>query len=345
MRAKFLFSHECIQPYLVFPFDKRWIYYSKHPHFLDRHGPELAKNRQDNEFLVTVPEPRKVSESRPLFSSILVGLHVHERGSVVIPRDICGDDLLAGRDANLPESAWRVLREHLGLSGERRDDDARRLAGDLIRVALAVLHAPAYQVDHRSALSADWAHLPVPKDVKLFDSMVKVGDIVARLLNTQLEALDCVRAVLGDDRFAALALTRKLDGSALRPEDLNVTIKYRGGAKGRWVARPFVHGEYPHVAWGNQTGDLYISDKVFFSNVPEVVWKYELRGYPVLKKWLGYRQSDRRNDQPLTVDDRRWFRSVVLRIAALLVLSPRIDELYSAASEDAFTATELGIKR
>lgn len=43
-----------------------------------------------------------------------------------------------------------------------------------------------------------------------------------------------------------------------------------------------------------QTGDLYIEESVFFANVPEAVWKYELGGYPVLKKRLGYRQADRR---------------------------------------------------
>jgi hypothetical protein len=57
------------------------------------------------------------------------------------------------------------------------------------------------------------------------------------------------------------------------------------------------------------------------------------------------RQADRRDDQPLTADERRWFRSIVQRIAALLTLGERLDELYSAASEGAFTAAELGIER
>ncbi len=84
---------------------------------------------------------------------------------------------------------------------------------------------------------------------------------------------------------------------------------------------------------------------MFFANVPEAVWKFELGGYPVLKKWLAYRQSDRRDGQPLTPDERRWFKSIVQRIAALLALSGRLDELYSAASENAFTAADLGIER
>jgi hypothetical protein len=84
---------------------------------------------------------------------------------------------------------------------------------------------------------------------------------------------------------------------------------------------------------------------VFFSNVPESVWRYELGGYPVLKKWLGYRQADRRDGEPLTAEERRWFRSIVQRIAAILALTERLDGLYSAASEDAFTAADLGIER
>ena len=113
------FEKARIRPYLTFPLDSRWIYYSEHPHLLDRHSPDFATSKDGNEFLVTVPEPRKVSEASPVYSSTLVGLHVHERGSVVFPRETVSDDLLAHRDANIAEQAWRVLRDHFGLSGER----------------------------------------------------------------------------------------------------------------------------------------------------------------------------------------------------------------------------------
>lgn len=57
------------------------------------------------------------------------------------------------------------------------------------------------------------------------------------------------------------------------------------------------------------------------------------------------RFDNRRDDQPLTTEERRWFKSVVQRIAALLALAPGLDELYSSASEDAFTAEDLCIER
>ena len=169
--------------------------------------------------------------------------------------------------------------------------------------------------------------------------------MIARLLDVQCDAQDTVRNILGERSSVALAPIRKIDGSGLRPDDLRVTVNYWGGGKGRWVPRRFTVDEEGHEAWGARTGDLYISEDVCFANVPELVWKYELGGYPVLKKWLGYRQSSRRDGKPLRTEERRWFRSIVQRIGALLALSPEIDRLYSAASENAFTANELEIER
>ena len=345
MRSLFKFEPERVLSYLVFPYDQRWIYYSEHPHFLDRHSPEFARNRLGNEFLITVPEPRKVSETRPLFATGLVGLHVHERGSVVIPRETRAEGLLADRDANLPEPAWRVLRDHFGLGGARRDDDARQLAGRLLRATLAILHAPAYQADHRSALSADWAHLPIPRDIASFESLVDAGNVLACLLDAGNDARDRVFEIVGEDRAAHLAQFSREDGGPIHPEDLAIAVNYWGGAKGRWIARPFSSEEDALPAWGERTGDLYISEGVFFANVPEAVWKYELGGYPVLKKWLGYRQANRREGKPLTAEERRWFKAIVQRVAAILAFGSRLDELYSAAAENAFTAADLGIER
>lgn len=345
LKKNYPFSDDKIVPFLTFPFDLRYVYYESERKVLDERSPRFWANLSDNEFLVTVPEPRKASEARPLYATTLVNLHVHERGSVVIPRDTRGDDLLADRDANLPEAAWRVLRDHFDLTGHRRDDDARKLAGNLLRAALAILHAPAYQSDHRSALSADWAHLPVPKDAGLLERLAEAGELVARLLDADRDSNDDVVSLLGQERAAQLAQLHKQDGSAIRPEDLLVTVNYWGGAKGHWIERPFTAAEEPLVMWGERTGDLFIADQVFFANVPEAIWNYKLGGYPVLKKWLGYRQANRRDDKPLSPEERRWFRAVVQRIAALLALHPRLNDLYSAASDDAFTAEELSIER
>lgn len=238
---------------------------------------------------------------------------------------------------------------HFGLSGERRDTDARVFVGRLFRVAFAVLHAPSYQAEHKSALSADWAHLPIPKDHGLFERLVAAGEQVTRLLDANRDARDVVEAVLGAARARALGVLRRDDGEQVRPEDLKVTVTYWGGGKGRWKPRPFADGELPGDdvagAWGERTGDLYLSEHAMLAHVPEAVWTYQLGGYPVLKKWLGYRQADRRDGRPLTDDERRWLRQMVQRIAALLALGPTLDALYQDAAANGFTAAELGISR
>ena len=164
---------------------------------------EFGRNLEGNEFLVTVPEPRKVSEARPLFATTLVNLHAHDRGSVCIPCHTMSDDLLSGQDANIAESAWRALREQYGLSGDRQGKPAHQLVGQLIRTALAVLHSPAYQDEHKSALSADWARFPIPKDDSLLAKLGMFGDQVAQLLDANNDATSVVDDVLGEDCAAS----------------------------------------------------------------------------------------------------------------------------------------------
>jgi len=89
------------------------------------------------------------------------------------------------------------------------------------------------------------------------------------------------------------------------------------------------------------TGDLYLNDLIFFSHVPKSVWQYELGGYPVLKKWLGYRLSERRAGAPLSLSELEWFRSIVLRVAALLLTRPQLEHAYEKATGAAWSVDEL----
>jgi Type ISP C-terminal specificity domain/N-6 DNA Methylase len=342
------FKAENVKPFLAFPLDQRSIYYVDKHKWLNEARPEFSQNLIDNEWLITVPEPRKESETWPLFGTTLVNLHVHERGSVVFPRETVSDDLLAQRDANISEAAWRVLRDHFGLTGKRTESDARAFVGKLFRLAFAVLHAPSYQAEHKSALSSDWAHVPIPKDALLLGKLVDAGEQVTRLLDANRDARQVVETVLTPVRAKHLGQLRRLDGKQITPDDLKLTVTYWGGGKGKWIPRAFLEEELPaatwSTAWGERTGDLYLNPEVHLKHVPDAVWTYQLGGYPVLKKWLGYRQADRRDGKPLTEDERRWLRQMIQRVAALLALGPTLDELYQGALANSFTAAELGLR-
>ena len=231
---------------------------------------------------------------------------------------------------------------------QRSDDDARAFVGKLFRVAFAILHAPTYQAEHKSALSSDWAHLPIPKDAKLLEKLSDAGEQVARLLDANRDARDVIEAVLTPERAKRLGQLRRKDGKPITADDLKVTVTYWGGGKGKWIPRPFTDEELPDAAvgdiWGERTGDLFLNDEAHFAHVPETVWLYQLGGYPVLKKWLGYRQADRHEDKPLSDDERRWLRQMIQRIAALQALSPSLDALYQDVVADSFTAAELNVR-
>jgi Type ISP C-terminal specificity domain/N-6 DNA Methylase len=281
------FDKAKIVAYQLFPLDSRSIYYETRERLLNRPRPELANHVSDNEFFVTVPQPRRASEIRPVPINTLFDLHLHDRGSVGFPREVRAGDLF-DRSANLDVSAWHLFRSGWRLPGtDLHAATPRKLVSLLFRAAIAVLHAPQYQADHQDALAQDWAHLPIPKDKEVFDQMAALGDKIAVLLDPMHDADAVVSDVLGK-AARTLGVIRKRGASQVSEDDLVVSVAYYGAAKGKWVARAYANNESQHPAWGATTGDLYINPDVHFANVPEAVWRYELGGYPVLRKWLGY---------------------------------------------------------
>ncbi len=337
------YDRDVIQPYLLFPFDLWHIYYEAEGKLLNRHRPEYAANLADNEFLVTVPQPRRVSESRPLYCRTLADLHLQERGSVCIPREVAMGGLLTERRANVPDVTWAALRQAWGLDGPLASPAAKEATRMLFLIALAILHAPRFQADHKEALAEDWARLPIPKARELAERIAEKGRVVAVLLDAQADAEPAIVGVLGDETPWKLGVLTKTGGGRVAAADMAVTYSYYGAATGKWGERAFREDEAPHLSWGERTGDLYLNPNVFMSNVPEAVWRFELGGYPVVKKWLGYRQANRRDGRPLTVAEKDHLRTIIQRLAALVALGDELDGLYDETTAAAFTAEELGI--
>jgi hypothetical protein len=87
--------------------------------------------------------------------------------------------------------------------------------------------------------------------------------------------------------------------------------------------------------WGKRTLDVYLNNETFWSNVPETVWHYAIGGYQVLKKWLSYREQTVLG-RDLTKDEVREFTHIVRRVAALILLEPRLNENYQAVTTAAY---------
>lgn len=92
--------------------------------------------------------------------------------------------------------------------------------------------------------------------------------------------------------------------------------------QGRIIRRAFSAAERAAIvedfsAIGEMTFDIYMNDGAFWRNVPEAVWNYRLGGYPVLKKWLSYRER-RILSRLLRPEEVQHFANMARRIAALI---------------------------
>ena len=61
--------------------------------------------------------------------------------------------------------------------------------------------------------------------------------------------------------------------------------------------------------------------------MPVAVWEYTLGGYPVIKKWLSYREKTLLG-RALSIDEVRYVTETARRIAALIALQPALDANY-----------------
>lgn len=343
------FRPDHVVPYVLFPLDARWLYYETEAKLLNERRPDLWENRHNNEFLIAVPEPRRLSEARPLFATTLFDLHLHDRGSVGFPAEVRpAHDLFAASTgaaplANLADSAWQGFSKAWNLRGDRTSATAKRLTRQLFRVCLALCHSSQYETDHQDSLAQDWAHVPIPTTKALFDEVAELGDRVAVLLNPLVDAGKVISTTLGKD-VKGLSTVERVGGKAIVESDLVVTYSYYGAAQGSWRPRDPAATEPWYPAWGSKTGDLYLNETVFLRHIPELVWRFELGGYPVLKKWLGYRDANRRGGAALTLAEVDHLRGMVHRLAVLLLLHEQLDVVYERAGAKAFSAEDLGLR-
>ena len=279
---------------------------------------------------------------------------MHDRGSIGFPARIKPAngprDLFSQRDAsaattpaaNLAPSSWEAFKRAWRLRGTLEGDAAKLLVRQLFSFALAVAHAPQFETDHGSALAQDWLHLPIPKDRTLFAALVQLGEKVSRLLDPGANATQVLRDLLGS-AAPTLAVVASRETDQVRESDLVVTVSYYGAARGGWEERSPTAGEAADPAMGDTTGDLRLNDTIYLKNVPAHVWRYELGGYPVIKKWLGYRDHRHRPGRGLTLAEIDHLRGMVHRLAALHLLHARLDAAYTQAIADSFRADDLGL--
>jgi hypothetical protein len=86
---------------------------------------------------------------------------------------------------------------------------------------------------------------------------------------------------------------------------------------------------------GEQAVDVYLNDVAYWRGVPSGVWGYTIGGYQVMKKWLSYREKPLLG-RDLKVEEVREVTRMARRIAAILLLQPKMNANYEAVKANAY---------
>lgn len=337
------FKPENIVRYCYRPMDMRWLYWESENDLLDREGPNFFPqvfNR--NEFLFTTEQTRK-TPGPPLNTSNLLDINSMDSGALGFPkyinRSYAEDGLFSELNgdgdettANLSEAASAYLDER-GSGVE-----------ELFNHAIAILHSPIYRQENEGALQQDWPRIPLPQDSEVLHESAKLGKEVASLIDVEQ---DVPGVDTGDIREELRPLGEPEHADPDKSLDPNSDFAVTAGwgyighhgatmpASGKQETGSYTAEEkakLPEQAlelWGQQTFNIYLNENARWSNVPERVWEYRLGGYPIVKKWLSYREADILG-RDLEIREVKHVKHMVRRIGALLLLEPRLDTNYEA---------------
>jgi len=340
------FRSEQIVKYCYRPFDERWLYWEPTTKLLDEKRAEYFPHVfTKNPWLAAVQQNRKNFDP-PAVTDSLASLHLIERGANLFPlflRLKTGDQT----QPNLSRNAFDYLGK---LNGEEKKPEI------LFWHAVAVLCSLRYAKENATALRQGWPRIPLPSSKEILADSAQLGGEIARLLDLD----DQIAGVASGEiraELSLLAVISREHGGTLDPEagDLDVTAGWGhrgvGGAvmpgKGRIAERDYSKEESAAIAdgvqkagltfeqaielLGNRTLDIYLNNTAYWKNIPPGVWEYTIGGYQVIKKWLSYREREILG-RGLKLEEVRTVTQIVRRIAAILLLQPRLDANYRAVS-------------
>ena len=317
------FEEARVRRYALLPLDHRYCYHTNATPLWNRSRPVLsAQAVRGNRFLILRRAARQASEGIPaLMVGALPDHHLLDPNVVAIP--LCWYD--GTRQANLSPRALAYLRS-LGI------DEVDEHAATLVWFHyLAIVHSPAYLADNGDAVRGAVPRVPLPMNRDLLEKTAALGLQVARLLDPD-HPVDGVTTGIIDPALRALGVLRRVNDALIDPMlDLALTRRW-GTLQGKTMVMPGPGCRTPSSglldhALGPKAWDVWLNEDVCWSCVPEVVWEFSIGGYQVVKKWLSYRdRSVLKRD--LRLDEAEYVVAMIRRIAAVCLLSGRLDGAY-----------------
>ena len=340
---KHTFNPNNIVRYHFRPFDVRYAYYTDISKVWHRPRPEFWAQHSisDNRFLVTRRMGVANPEGAPItFTRCLGDYHAYLKNASYIPfisrskRGIVGP--------NVSPAAEKYLTS-LGFTSSKDSSTG------LWHHVLAIGYSPLYLSENKDGIKIDWPRIPLPIDASDFNNSTELGSQVATFLDTENEPV-------GGTAEFIFNHFKKIGNFASKDLELNANWGHKSSvgkvtpAKGNWEEREWDSDEkielsvcFTKLGISEDRGfellggavDAYLNDTNCWRGIPKAVWDYYIGGYPVIRKWLSYRES-KIIGRRLTKEEAREVRDKVRRITGLILLSDKLDENYKKVCDNTY---------
>lgn len=361
------FFEDNIQRYTFKPFDDRWCYHSKAKSLWGEPKPNLAELvDDDNAFIVARSRKAVADEGVPLFfTTVLADTDLLRGHSYCFPLWFLNEK--QDRVPNISDRMAEYLTT-LDILHSIGAMDAARMVWNHV---LAIVFSSAYLWENREGIGQGWPRIPFPggKDADaatnarargILETSAGLGKTVAELLNWNVDADDVMRGMTaaGLRNVARAPWDEQSEASGKSESNPDVPVTMNWGkmttdnavlpAHGRLGSREFtaaekqcleaaawavgVHAGGAYFCLGAETFDVHFNDDVCIANIPAKVWMFTVGGYQVLKKWLSYRETSILG-RPLIRAEVEEFCQIPRRIAALLLLGPRLNRNYAVVRD------------
>ncbi len=366
---RLFFNEKRIVPYPFKPFDIRWAYLDElRPLFKEPAGELQALAAiPGNAFLVVCePNDRASTGLSAWFSPNICDYDFFAGTARHFPMYFHKTPRHGQRDAgiapNLSGKALDYVRSFFPTGMEPALQYDTIPAEEILwYYMLAVLFTPSYILENADALRRDWPRIPIPfwkrphKQGTTRSSMeffVSQGRRIAELLSMKrLESgewpvLGGV-AMLADD--AGWPITHgewplsktwsvKSKINAVRPGKGETRTRHYTPKEEDELATALrnyrIDWRTVREAFGSKTVDVLLCDDIWWKNIPEAVWEFEIGGYKVLRKWLSYRGANVFGRE-MSVEDSVVFSDIAKRLTILVLMGLALDYAWPRLVQEA----------
>ncbi len=176
-----------------------------------------------------------------------------------------------------------------------------KIGESLFYHVLAILWSGQYKRENAASLKMDWARIPIPLALDALSSSATLGRRLTDLLLPRRSVASVTAGKLRPE-LKDLAVPVKPGRATIDPDaDLDVTASW-GSRSTSGAVMPGQGKVTRNADDPDNAVDVWINKAVCWRNVPRAVWEMKIGGYPVIKKWLSYREK-RVLGRALTMDE------------------------------------------